>query len=231
MKENKKINPHPYIEKYDLARIFPEEFVPKINVFTFTKGDVLFAPGETLNDMYLLVEGKIKIFTLTPEGKSLINRFKRPLGVIGDVEYVKGSSVINSVEAVSDGVMIAASFEDLKDLERNHPPFIRFLLETVAHKFYSESQASSLHMLYPVEVRLASYFLSISSDGEGTLFHQEMRTANLTELAEWVGTSYRHLNRVLKKMVSDEIIVRANGSIKIKDLEKLRNLANGNIYE
>ncbi|GEN52270.1 Crp/Fnr family transcriptional regulator [Halobacillus faecis] len=231
MKENKKINPHPYIERYDLERIFPEEFIPKVTVYTFTKGDVLFAPGETLYDMYLLVEGKIKIFTLTPEGKSLINRFKRPLGVVGDVEYVKGNSVINSVEAVSDGVMLVASFEDLKVLERNHPPFIRFLLETVAHKFYSESQASSLHMLYPVEVRLASYFLSISSDGEGTLFHQEMRTANLTELAEWVGTSYRHLNRVLKKMVSDEIIERANGSIKIKDLEKLRDLANGNIYE
>ncbi|WP_394217700.1 Crp/Fnr family transcriptional regulator [Halobacillus trueperi] len=231
MKENTKINPHPYIERYELERIFPEEFLPKIKGYTFTKGDVLFAPGETLADMFLLVEGKIKIFTLTPEGKSLINRFKRPLGVIGDVEYVKGNSVINSVEAVSDGVMLGASFEDLKDLERNHPPFIRFLLETVAHKFYSESQASSLHMLYPVEVRLASYFLSISSDGEGTLFHQEMRTANLTELAEWVGTSYRHLNRVLKKMVSDEIIERANGSIKIKDLDKLRDLANGNIYE
>ncbi|CDQ17810.1 cAMP-binding domain of CRP or a regulatory subunit of cAMP-dependent protein kinases [Halobacillus karajensis] len=231
MKENKGIDSFQYMKDYELERIFPVEFRKKMRVYSFHKGDLLFTTGQMLNELYFLVEGKIKIYTLTPEGKSLINRFKRPLGVIGDVEYVKGSPVINSVEAVSDGVMLAATFTDLKVLEANHPPFTRFLLETVAHKFYTESQATSLHMLYPVEVRLASYLLSISSDGEGTLFHQEMRTENLTELAEWVGTSYRHLNRVLKRMNAGDIIERLNGSIKIKDLEKLRHLANGNIYE
>lgn len=231
MKEIKPSDREKYIKEYEMEPIFSDSFRKRLKVYRFEKGDVLFTPGERLEKMYFLVEGKIKIYTLTPEGKSLINRFKRPLAVIGDIEYVKGTQVINSVEAVSDGVMLAAAFADLRDLEKEHPPYIRFLLETVAQKFYAESQITSMHMLYPVEVRLASYFLSISSDGEGTVFYEEMRTSNLSELAEWIGTSYRHLNRVLKKMDAEEIIERKNGSIKIKDLYKLRTLANGNIYE
>ncbi|SEA03148.1 cAMP-binding domain of CRP or a regulatory subunit of cAMP-dependent protein kinases [Thalassobacillus cyri] len=220
-----------YLECYELGRVFSEDFRPQIKVCQFKKGNVLFSAGEELEELYILVEGKIKIFTLTPEGKSLINRFKRPLELIGDVEYVKRNAVFNSVEAVTDGVMLAASFADLEKLEKDHPPFMRFLLETLARKFYTESHTTSLNMLYPVEVRLASYLLSISSVSEGTAFHQEMHTSNLTELAEWLGTSYRHLNRVLKKMALDDIIERANGTITIKDLEKLSILAKGNIYE
>jgi CRP/FNR family transcriptional regulator, putaive post-exponential-phase nitrogen-starvation regulator len=231
MKEMKTVQTEQYMNRYELNRLFPGNFQRQMKGYHFSKGEDLFITGEELDELYFLVEGKIKIYTLTPEGKSLINRFKRPLGVIGDVEYVKGSPVINSVEAVTDGVMLAIPFADLEDLEAMHPQVIRFLLETVAHKFYSESQATSMHMLYPVEVRLASYLLSISSDGEGTLFHQEMRTANLTELAEWIGTSYRHLNRVLKKMASEGTIERSNGIIQIKNIENLRTLANGNIYE
>ncbi|WP_028784349.1 Crp/Fnr family transcriptional regulator [Thalassobacillus devorans] len=231
MKEFKTADADVYIERFELDNVFPEQFRPKIKVCQFNKGDVLFSAGEKLEQLYILVEGKIKIFTLTPEGKSLINRFKRPLELIGDVEYIRRNAVFNSVEAVSDGVMLTVSFNDVAKLEKDHLPFTRFLLETLARKFYTEAHTTSLNMLYPVEVRLASYLLSISSVSEGTAFHQEMHTSNLMELAEWLGTSYRHLNRVLKKMASDNIIERANGTITIKDLEKLSILAKGNIYE
>ncbi|MGP4060346.1 Crp/Fnr family transcriptional regulator [Halobacillus sp. H74] len=220
-----------YLQEYELEYLFPPNFKDRLKMYRFSKGETICTIGDKLDEMFFLVEGKIKIYTTSPEGKSLINRFKRPLAVIGDVEYVKGSAVLNSVEAVADGVMLAISFEELQEIEKVHPPYIRFLLETVAQKFYAESHITSMHMLYPVEVRLASYLLSISSDGKGTVFHEEMRTENLTELAEWIGTSYRHLNRVLKKMAADGIIDRANGSIKIKHLADLRVLANGNIYE
>ncbi|WP_034761602.1 Crp/Fnr family transcriptional regulator [Rossellomorea vietnamensis] len=231
MKEIQGASPDQYITQFELNDLFPAEFRKHIHIYSFEKGDVLFSTGEELDALYCLMEGKIKIFTHTPEGKLLINRFKRPLALIGDVEYSKGTAVLNSVEAVTDGVFLSVCFEDLAALEKENPAIMRFLFDTVAHKFYTESHITSMHMLYPVEVRLASYLLSISEAGEGTMFHQEMHTSNLMELAEWIGTSYRHLNRVLKKMAADDLIERVNGSITIKDLDKLSTLAKGNIYE
>ncbi|MGM0865864.1 MAG: Crp/Fnr family transcriptional regulator [Bacillota bacterium] len=231
MKEIQGAAPNHYIKQFELDELFPADFRKHIKMYSFEKGDNLFSTGEELHELYFLMEGKIKIFTHTPEGKLLINRFKRPLALIGDVEYAKGTAVLNSVEAVTDGGFLSVPFTDLSKLEKEHPAIMRFLFDTVAHKFYTESHITSMHMLYPVEVRLASYLLSISEAGEGTMFHQEMHTSNLMELAEWIGTSYRHLNRVLKKMATDDLIERVNGSITIKDLEKLSILAKGNIYE
>ncbi|PFG03445.1 Crp/Fnr family transcriptional regulator [Bacillus sp. es.034] len=231
MKEIQGANPDRFITQFELDDIFPADFRKHIKIYFFEKGDVLFSTGEELDELHFLMEGKIKIFTHTPEGKLLINRFKRPLALIGDVEYSKGTAVLNSVEAVTDGLFLSVYFEDLARLEKENPAIMRFLFYTVAHKFYTESHITSMHMLYPVEVRLASYLLSISEAGEGTMFHQEMHTSNLMELAEWIGTSYRHLNRVLKKMATDDLIERVNGSITIKDLDKLSTLAKGNIYE
>jgi CRP/FNR family transcriptional regulator, putaive post-exponential-phase nitrogen-starvation regulator len=231
VKEVQNVQIDDYIKGTELGELFPAGFRKHLHVYSFEKGDVLFSTGDQLDELYFLMKGKIKIFTHTPEGKLLINRFKRPPALIGDVEYSRGSAVINSVEAVTDGEFLALPFKDLARLEGEHPAVIRFLFDTMAHKFYTEMHATSMHMLYPVEVRLASYLLSISEVGEGTVFHGEMKTANLTELAEWIGTSYRHLNRVLKKMSADGIIGRENGSIKIKDLKRLSILAKGNIYE
>ncbi|MCH1624219.1 helix-turn-helix domain-containing protein [Ferdinandcohnia quinoae] len=82
-----------------------------------------------------------------------------------------------------------------------------------------------------MEVRLASYLLSLSTEEEGNIYYKEMRTSNLTEVAEIIGTSYRHLNRVIKKLVLEGLIERKKGSLYIKDLQRLRERANGHIYE
>ncbi len=63
------------------------------------------------------------------------------------------------------------------------------------------------------------------------MFYKEMRTSYLTEVAALLGTSYRHLNRVVHRLSSEGTIYRKNGSLYIKDLQRLRERANGNIYE
>jgi CRP-like cAMP-binding protein len=220
-----------YLDQFDLNPIFSEELKGKLSLYHFQQGEILCSKGDEIHHMYFLVKGKVKIFTTTPEGKTLIVRFKTPLAVIGDVEYVKGTEVFNTVEAVSDGVVMGIPFDDLRTMETNQVPFLQFLLEIVTEKFYTESHATNFNMLYPVEVRLASYLLSLSSEGEGTMFHKEMQTSKVTEIADLIGTSYRHLNRVIKKLSNEEIIQRKKGILHIKDLPRLRERADGNIYE
>ncbi|WP_227394833.1 Crp/Fnr family transcriptional regulator [Jeotgalibacillus aurantiacus] len=203
----------------------------KLSIFSFSKGDVLCEDGEHIDHLYFLTEGKVKIFTTSPDGKRLIVRFKKPLALIGDVEFVQHTPVINTVEAVSDGFCLGISFEDLHDMQGDEPAFLRFLLQTIAQKFYTESQVTSFNRLYPLDVRLSSYLLSLSEDGQGSQYHDEMQAAHLTEVAEVLGTSYRHLNRVIKQLCEDGVIERKRGKLTILDIEALRLRAEGNIYE
>ena len=199
--------------------------------YKINQGDIVCVKGDKLDHMYFLLSGKIKIHTISPEGKGLILRFKTPMAIIGDVEYIQGTEVFHTVEAVTEGYMVGVSFQKLRTYERQNTKFLEFLLEVISNKFYTESHASTLNMLYPADVRLASYLLSISDDGKGSTFHEEMRTSNLQEFADVMGTSYRHLNRILSSFHQKGIIERKRGSIKVKDLDLLREKANGNIYE
>lgn len=219
------------IDELELNDVFTQETMGRMKYYQVNKGDILCVKGDELQHMYFLLSGKIKIHTVSQEGKGLILRFKTPMAIIGDVEYIQGTEVFHTVEAVMDGYMVGVSFQDLKTLEHENTKFLHFLLHVISRKFYTESHASTLNMLYPVDVRLASYLLSISDDGKGSMFHEEMRTSNLQEFADVMGTSYRHLNRILLSFHKQGIIERKRGSIKIKDLDLLREKAKGNIYE
>ncbi|WP_285767067.1 cyclic nucleotide-binding domain-containing protein [Peribacillus sp. SI8-4] len=220
-----------YLDQFQLNLVFSEESKRKLSLHHFQKGEILCARGEDIQYMYFLIKGKVKIFTTSPEGKSLIVRFKTPLALFGDVEYVKGMNVLHTVEAVSEGMVLRIHFDDLRAMESNRSEFLNFLLEIITQKFYTESHATSLNRLHPVETRLASYLLSLSSEGGGSMFHKEMGTSNLTEIADLIGTSYRHLNRVIRKLCEEGVIKRSQGSLYIEDLSMLRELADGNIYE
>jgi CRP-like cAMP-binding protein len=67
---------------------------------------MICSQGEGAQYLYVLVKGKIKIYTSSAEGKTLILSFKTPLEVIGDLEYVQGIDFINTVEAVSSVIMV-----------------------------------------------------------------------------------------------------------------------------
>lgn len=222
---------HSFLEQHELHHTFPKALQERTRLYHFEKGETICTEGEQLNQMYLLVKGKLKIYTVSTEGRSRLLRFKNPLDIVGDVEYLKKNLVFNTVEAVTEGALLGISYEDITRIAYDHPPFLQFLLEEVTHKFYTESNASTLNHLNSVETRLASYFLSTATTEKSTLFYQEMKTTNLKDIADLIGTSYRHLNRVIKQMCEEGIIEKKSKRIYIKNHDLLRERAHGNIYE
>ncbi|SIS76495.1 Crp/Fnr family transcriptional regulator [Salimicrobium salexigens] len=220
-----------YATAFDFDNIFSSASFDALELYEMKQGEVLWEKNDTLDHLYFLVDGKIKIHTSSAEGNGLILRFKNPLAVIGDVEYVKGTDVFHTVESVTDGHLMKIPFARLRQEEKENTAFLHFLLEVITHKFYTEAHASTLNMLYNTDVRLASYLLSLTDDGKGSLFHEEMRPETLKETAEVIGTSYRHLNRVLRDFEDEGILEKHRGIIKITDIDLLRQKAEGNIYE
>lgn len=220
-----------YIQLHQLHLILPESLYPHLTVCEFEQGEPICTQGEVSRYLYILVKGKIKIFNTSTEGRTLVVSFKTPLELIGDVEYVQDIEIINTVEAVSPVVMIRVPYRSLKEHGSDHAPLLRFLLDIITRKFSLKSQFMSFNLIYPVEVRLASYLLSVSFDENDTGFQGKLRTSGLTDAANLIGTSYRHLNRVLRKFAEEGLIERNREHIIVLDREALRERANQNIYE
>lgn len=222
---------HSLVEESHLDEIFDQDAIKEMHLYQAEKGDILCSKGDHLNQMFFLVKGKIKIFTTLPNGKSLLLRFNNPLALIGDVEFITQCEARNTVEFVHRGLLIAISFKVLRERYQDHPKFLRFILQRISHKLYTSSSSTSLNLLYPVENRFASYLLSTMSDEPDSMSSEELKTSKLTEVAELLGTSYRHLNRVIRNLSAASIIERKKGSLFIKNREKIKELACGNIYE
>ncbi|WP_160032267.1 Crp/Fnr family transcriptional regulator [Paenibacillus sp. An7] len=220
-----------YLQKINLHEFFSIEDLNKIQLCSFAKGENMISAGEPLKEMFFLVEGKVKVYTITAEDKRLIIRFQKNPAMLGDIEFANEEAAMNSVEASTECIALRISYKNLKDIIGDNPSFLLLLLKSIAQKFRTKTNFTTFLVLYPVEVRFASYLLSISTDSKGNLFREEMKNSSLIEIADTIGTSYRHLNRVIQKLCDQQIIERIDGTIHIKNINKLRNLAKDNIYE
>lgn len=219
-----------YLQEHKLDNLFKEEILQEMQMFQLNKGEILCRQGDKLEQMYFLVKGKLKISKTLPNGKSLLLRFSNPLEIIGDIEFTTQYEIMINVESVYESLLIRVNFNTLYKNFYNNPEFLQFILKKVSHNLYSFSNFTSF-LLYPVENRLASYLISVTNEENNYIFSEDMKTPKLTELADLLGTSYRHLIRVIKKLSLEAIIERKKGVFYIKDIQKLKELAIGNIYE
>ncbi|WP_298829155.1 Crp/Fnr family transcriptional regulator [uncultured Planococcus sp.] len=214
-----------YLSQYGLADLFPERVQHAMQMESLAGGDRLLSQGDDSGTLYLLVKGKLKVSMLSPEGKRLILAFKNPFDLVGDIEFIQQCPLINTVEAVTTTRVIRIPYEILQKEMADNPVWLQFLLETVTQKFKMKSHAMNFNLLYPVDVRLASYLLSM------TPTEPKLDSTSLVDMADLIGTSYRHLNRVLKQFEQAGWITKKRGKITILDRSSLLAQAGQNIYE
>lgn len=220
-----------YLHANKLESIFYDPLLPHLSLYSFEQGEIICSQGDASEYLYVLVKGKIKIYTTSLEGRTLILSFKKTLEVIGDIEYVRGIDIINTVESVTPVYMLGIHYQWLKKYGKNHAPLLQFLLDIITQKFHLKNNSMSFNLMYPVEVRLASYLLSVSFDETDSGFNGQLSTADLKDAANLIGTSYRHLNRVIGQLCEEGLLERKKGVILVIDKQRLRELANDNIYE
>nr|WP_275444716.1 Crp/Fnr family transcriptional regulator [Paenibacillus sp. ACRRX] len=222
---------HHYLQAYQIDSIFNEEVEPNLSLYSYHQGELICSQGDPAQHLYMLVKGKVKVYTTSAEGKALILSFKKPLEVIGDIEYVRGTDIVNTVEAVSPVHIIVVHQRWLSKYGKDNAPLLRLLLEIITRKFCIKSNSLSFNLMYPVEVRIASYLLSVSFDESDPLLTGQISPISLKDAANLIGTSYRHLNRIIHKFCEEGLIERHKGTIVVKDRGGLSALANHNIYE
>lgn len=218
------------LERHGLGELLRPETADSAELRAYADGERVCAIGERLDGLYLLVEGRLKIYTLQPNGKSMLVRFARPPAMIGDVEWMAAYPVRNMVETVGNCTLLALGRERLLEREMDNPVFLRFMIKHLSHKLYTLGGATAMNVLYPVENRVASYLLTLLSDDSGDGDAEEIRTSRLTETAELLGTSYRHLNRVINRLVASGVLERKRGRLLVRDEARLRELADNHLY-
>ena len=215
-----------YIKKYNINDIFSNDMKKYMEIHHFKKNEHICSAGEELRYLYFFIDGRAKVYITAPNGKSLLIRFYSPIQIIGDTEILNNTNIDCNIQAVEDCICIAILREVIEEIALKDPKFLYYTCKQLAFKLSSASLSSSINMLYPLENRLASYILATYA----TEYSHDSNSDNLTHVSELLGTSYRHLLRVLDKFSSEGMIRKDGKDITILDLEKLEELA-GDLYQ
>lgn len=218
-----------YLEKYQMTEVFSESLIEHMTLTTYERGESIAPLNEPLTHFHLLVEGKVKIYSLQENGKKVLIRFYRPMSVIGDLEFISDYPVKCVVEALEVTTLITVPMAVIRAHALECPLFLRFIISTLSQKLYTWSNMAGLNLVYPLENRVASYLVSISEISSQNRL-DELRVTSLEEMADLLCSSYRHLHRILESFESQGIISRHRSKIRILDFDKLKSLSVG-IFE
>jgi len=216
-----------YLKKID-PRVSLDQI--QVKLIEFEPGECLCEQGYALDYLFFLVKGKVKIYVTSSEGKRLIVTFNRPVQIFGDIELIQKVNVLNTIEAVSTVHAFAIPVETANKLCME-AAFNQYLLEVVGRKFLTKSMTLSFHLLNEADARFASYLFSISHNENGQFYQPFIAKKDLKEIAEFIGTTVRHQNRIIQIFQQEGILERAPDGIKISDPNLLKEKAKDNLYE
>ncbi|MGN7403391.1 Crp/Fnr family transcriptional regulator [Cytobacillus praedii] len=219
------------LQEHHIEEMFGKEKKLPFTLQQYRQDEIILLEGLELESLFFLVEGKVKITSSVETGKSLLLRFVQPLSIIGDIELIRHVPVQSQVKAVNGCLLIGLHVDYIKQHEMNNPKFLHTLLEHVSYKLQTCTTASRVNLLASVENKFASYLMSTTSPEPDNFFGIEIKTSNIKEIADLLGTTYRHLNRVIYSLSQKKIIERNKNSIRILNWDKLEEMSNGIRYK
>lgn len=219
---------HHYLSAFHLNQIFSEPDSLPIHLYEYERGEVVLQEGDDIQGLYFQVEGQTKVSSSVGTGKSLLLRFCHPLSIFGDIEFFQKTVIQSQVEAVQPARFLFISNRTIETKLMQDHKFLHELLKHLSYKLQTCTTASRINLLASVEERLASYLWTTRL---ASGFGKEMQTPHLAEIASLIGTTPRHLNRVIQHLCELSILQKEHKRIVVLDWEHLENLSNGLRYE
>lgn len=203
-----------YISKNNLNNLFDENVLSTSELWYFEKNESILKEGNKLKNYFYLVEGEIQTSYAFDNGKIMPLKIYKEFQPLGDIELIKNIPILANVDALESSYFIVFPINIIKKEYENNIKFTKHFSEILSEKIFSVIKNSSHNYIYPLQNRLASFIIQQSKNN-----YVEIKTFKL--IAQALGTTYRHLHRVLKEFEKDNLIICEKKLIKILDKEKL----------
>jgi CRP-like cAMP-binding protein len=205
-----------YVRRFSLANLLSSDLVDALRLSSRSPGELLIRSGDELHDLLFFVEGRAKAYSMMDNGQSVLAAFSRPFDVFGEAELFSAKPYTLSVEAIDDCACLALSAGAIRKAADRNCRLLMYLCARLGSKLSSRIIAESINLRYPVESRLASYLLA-AADDDGAI----RGAADLGELADFIGASYRQLARVVRRFRDEGILDGRRGRLRVLDRAKL----------
>ncbi len=167
-----------------------------------------FLQGDQATVFYVLVQGRVKLTQVTPEGHQVLIRFVGPGGGIGVVAVLSEATYPLSAQAMEDCLALAWEGEALAQLMERYPRLALNALKLVANRMRELQDRLRELMTERVERRIARTLLRLVRQvgrkvEDGVLIDLPLSRQDLAEMS---GTTLYTVSRVLSRWEQEGLI-------------------------
>jgi CRP-like cAMP-binding protein len=192
----------------------------------FAQGQVIFSRGDPGEEVFLVVEGRVRLSVLAPDGRALSFKHANPGDIFGEIAALDGGTRSADAIALTRVLIMSLPQARLNALIEANPRVARAAIAFLCLRMRETSEQFEAIALHPIEVRLARFLLLRCNqreklgDGRVTI---ELGMSQ-SELALLLGASRQRVNVALTLLERGGAIERA-GSKLICNVAKLQRFA------
>ena len=203
---------HPQLEQ-----VFSASYLSQLQKVTFQKNDYICTQGKAITELTYIFSGKVKIVRSLSNGKEHILEMPQQPQLLGDVELMTNQLAGSSVIALEEVQAVQLPLNNKEALLKD-PVFLYQIGRNLAMALHKQGITASTNASYSVKERLATHILNSEEENIFQL--------SPSILASRFGTSYRHVQRVIKQFIDQGIIEKeAFKTYRILEKKTLEKLA------
>lgn len=192
-------------------------YLDQLQKVTFQKNDYICTQGQAITELTYILSGKVKIVRSLFNGKEHILETLNQPQILGDVELMTNQPAGSSVIALEEVQAVQLPLNNKEELLKD-PVFLYQIGRNLAMALHKQGITASTNASYSVKERLATHILNSEEENIFQL--------SPSILASRFGTSYRHVQRVIKQFIDQGIIEKeAFKTYRILERQTLEKLA------
>lgn len=187
------------------------------------KGEAIFSEGDEGKGFYVVLEGRVKIYKVSAEGKEQILHIFGQGQPFGEVPVFAGQKFPANAQAISKGRVLFFPRTAFVTLITENPSLSLNMLAVMASKLREFSVQIENLSLKEIPARLASYLIYLAEEQQSG----EAVTLGISkgQLASMLGTIPETLSRIFAKLSGQGLINVQGPKIALLDREGLEDLA------
>ena len=193
----------------------------------FEPDQMIFSRGDPGRDIYMVIEGRIRLSVLSSDGRELSFDHAGPGHVFGEIATLDGGERTAGATAISRVQAMSLPQKALMDLIEKNPKVATAAIRFLCQRLRDTDQRLEAIALHRIEVRLARLMLSALKLQSATVKDGKAKLdlgMSQGELALLIGASRPKVNIALT-LLEDTGAITRQGSGYICDIEALESVA------
>lgn len=164
------------------------------------KNTIVISEGDQSDSLYVILNGRVKVFLQDEEGKEIILNFHGPGEYFGELALVDDRPRSASVMTVEKAVFLVISKDDFRHYLADHPDVALILIKGLCRRMRLLTDSVKSLALMDVYGRVAKLLLSLAQPRQGKMVIESGVTHQ--EIANRVGASREMVGRILRDLAT-----------------------------